>query len=152
MLIRSTRFGEMEVPEDEIINFPYGLPGFMEEKAFAFLPCEGDNPFAFLQSVTEPNLTFIVVEPFGFFKEYEFEINDQIANELGLGESNPPQILNIVSMPDNPEMMTANLLAPVIINVQSRRAVQFVLEKSSYSTKHRLFPEGFSQKPDKGGK
>lgn len=152
MLIRSTRFGEIEVPEDEIINFPYGLPGFMEEKAFAFLPCEEDNPFAFLQSVTEPNLTFIVVEPFSFFKEYEFELNDQIASELGLDASNPPQILNIVSMPDKPETMTANLLAPVIINVQSRKAVQFVLEKTSYTTKHPLFPEGLLQQSDKGGK
>lgn len=151
MLIHSTRFGDIEVAADMIIRFPHGLPGFLEEREFAYLPTAADNPFAFLQSVTEPHLTFIVVDPFAFFTDYEFAIDDQIAYELGLSTDNRPQIMSIVSVPDNAEQMTANLLAPVIINTQTKTAIQMVLEKSPYTTRHRLFPEGFA-KPDKGGK
>lgn len=152
MLIQSTRFGEIEVSEDKLLQFPHGLPGFPEERGFAYLPSADDNPFAFLQSTNEPDLTFIVVDPFAFFKDYEFSLDDQIASELGLSSDNPPQIINIVSVPANAEEMTANLLAPVIVNTQSRTAIQMVLEKTAYTTRHRLFPNGFEQSPGKEGK
>ncbi len=151
MLIRSSRFGEVEVAEENIIYFPYGLPGFLEERRFAYLACDAtegkDSPFAFLQSLAEPGLTFVVVEPFAFFTDYEFELQDALADEFGLSAGNPPQILSIVSIPEKAEEMTANLLAPVIINREKRTAVQFVLERSPYTTKHRLFPEGFAKAP-----
>ena len=151
MNIRSTRFGELEISEKDCLHFPYGLPGFPGERDFVYLPVEEGNPFAFLQSMTEPDLTFIVVDPFVFFQDYQFTLDDQIVAELECNEDNPPQIVNIVSVPGNPEEMTANLLAPVIINVQKRRAVQMVLEKTAYTTRHRLFPKGFAKQPGKGG-
>ena len=152
MLIRSVRFGEIEVPEDSQIYFPHGLPGFPKERKFAYLPSAPDSPFAFLQSLAEPNLTFIVVDPFAFFQDYKFTLDDQLVSELGLADDNPPQIISIVSVPANSEEMTANLLAPVIINTQSRTAIQMVLEKTPYTTRHRLFPNGFDKQPGKGGK
>lgn len=152
MLIHSTRLGELDVPEERIIDFLHGLPGFPDEKAFAFLPYKEESPFAFLQSVTEPNLTFIVVNPFAFFKDYEFAITDDIVQDLGLDAANLPQIVNIVRVPDKTEEMTTNLLAPLVINVRDRKALQIVLEKASYSTRHRLFPEGLHKQSDEGGK
>jgi len=152
MLIRSVRFGEIEVPEDSQIHFPHGLPGFPKEREFVYLPSAPDSPFAFLQSLAEPNLTFIVVDPFAFFQDYKFTLDDQLVSELGLADDNPPQIISIVSVPTNSEEMTANLLAPVIINTQSRTAIQMVLEKTPYTTRHRLFPNGFDKQPGKGGK
>lgn len=151
MLIQSTRLGEIEVSQQQIIKFPYGLPGFAEEKEFALIAVKDDNPFYFLQSLQEPNLTFITVDPFMFFTDYEFEIRDEIAGEFGFDKADALQIMNIVNVPDNPEEMTANLLAPVIINLQSQKAIQFVLEKSQYKTRHRLFPQGFAKEPGKGG-
>lgn len=152
MLVRSTRLGELEVAETQVIEFPYGLPGFLDEKKFALLPCEEGNPFTFLQSMSEPNLTFVTVEPFVFFSDYEFSLADGIAEELGISTDNPPHVLNIVSIPENPEEMTANLLAPLVINTQERVAVQFVLEKTAYTTRHRLFPEGFDKPTAEGGR
>lgn len=157
MLVKSTRLGMLEVSEQDVLSFPYGLPGFLTEKEFAYVVCanegEKDSPFAFLQSLTEPNLTFIVVDPFAYFPDYEFELPDDIAEEFGLEMKNPPQIISIVSVPEQAEQMTANLLAPVVINRLERTAVQFVLEKSPYTTKHRLFPNGFAKAvPEEGGK
>jgi len=142
MIIHSTQLGEIEVDDDKIISFPHGLPGFPEEKSFAFLPYQVDSPFAYLQSMEKPQLTFLVVDPFAFFKDYEFQLQDEIAQELGLSHPNLPQIINIVSVPQKTEEMTANLLAPIVMNVQSSTAIQVVLEKTTYTTRHRLFPGG----------
>ncbi|MCE5286514.1 MAG: flagellar assembly protein FliW [Pelosinus sp.] len=152
MLIQSTRLGEIEIDESELIHFPYGVPGFLDEKEFALLAVQEGNPFSFLQSTREPNLTFIIVDPFSFFSDYEFEIKDEIAEEFGFNEADVLQIMSMVRVPENPEEMTANLLAPVIINLVNRRAIQFVLEKSPYQIRHRLFPQGFAKEPGKGGK
>ncbi|MDU2063412.1 MAG: flagellar assembly protein FliW [Sporomusaceae bacterium] len=150
--VQSVRFGEVEVSEDMIITFSYGLPGFLEERDFAIIPCEEDNPFSFLQSLLEPNLTFVVVIPFPFFSNYEFALPDEVKEELSINEENLPHIVNIVNIPENPEEMTANLLAPVVINSKTRKAMQVVLEKSAYTTKHRLFPMGFEKQNAEGAK
>lgn len=143
MMIRSARLGELDIPADDIIQFSHPIPGFPEESSFALLPYGQESPFGFLQSTSEPNLTFVVVEPFSFFKDYEFEIADDIARELGLDPANLPKIVNIVRIPENADEMTANLLAPIIINMRDRKARQFVLETTAYTTRHRLFPQGF---------
>lgn len=151
MIIQSTRFGQLDVAEEMIIEFSQGLLGFQEENSFAFLPYQPDSPFAFLQSVREPNLSFMVVEPFAFFQDYTFEIEDEIVENLGLNDSNGPQIFNIVSVPDKIEEMTANLLAPLIINWRDRKGMQLVLEKTSCNVRHRLFLEGLPDLPRKKG-
>ena len=145
MLIHSTRFGELEVQESQLITFAHGLPGFPDETAFVLLPYDTDSPFAFLQSAGEPNLTFLVVEPFAIFPDYEFKLEDAIVQELGLSPDNLPQVFNIITIPEKTEEMTANLLAPIVINRASRNAAQVVLEKLPYTTRHRLFPAGRAQ-------
>lgn len=152
MKIETKSFGTLEIEEDQFIHFPHGLPGFPEEKKFALLPHQPDSAFAFLQSATEPYLFFIIIEPFSFFKEYTFTIEDNIMAELALTDDNPPGIFNIVRIPDNPEEMTVNLQAPILINWQTRQAMQIILEKSSYTVRHRLFPEGLAAQMSKGGK
>jgi flagellar assembly factor FliW len=152
MRINSTRLGEVEVQPEDIIRFEHGLPGFPGEKEFAYLPYESDSPFVFLQSVKEVNLTFLLVEPFAFFKDYTFTLNDQFVQELGFTEDNPPLITNIVTIRDSLGDATANLLAPVIINKRAHLAAQIVLEKTEYTTRHRLFPQGLPQLAREGGK
>lgn len=151
MIIHSNQLGDIEVPEDKIINFIQGLPGFPEEKAFAFLPYQEDSPFSYLQSVTTPKLTFLVVDPFGLVKDYEFELSDQIVEELALSQQNLPQIINIVSVPGKTEDMTMNLLAPVVINTKTNQAIQVILKNTPYTTRHRLFAEGLPKESGKGG-
>lgn len=152
MIIKSTRLGNLEIDSQDIIQFPKGLPGFNDEKKFVILPCETEGPFAYMQSVNEPNLTFLLVEPFGFFKDYEFALDEEAIGDLQLSTDHPPRIFNIVTVPDQAEAMTANLLAPLIINPSKRLAQQIVLEKVAYTTRHRLFPNGFPKVEAKGGR
>jgi len=152
MKIESTRFGELDVAEEQLFNFPYGIPGFPEEKSFAYILHDAESPFSFLQSTTEPNLTFILVDPFAFFKAYEFVLDDVIAKELDLSEENPPQVFLIASMKGKLADMTANLLAPLVLNGVNHTGRQVILDKTEYSISHKLFPDGLPQEAVKGGK
>lgn len=152
MVVESARFGPLEVDEKDVISFPQGLPGFPAEKSFAYLPYGPESPFAFLQSTADPRLTFLIVEPFVFFRDYQFELADDAAAAIGVSDKVLPQIFAIVTVPEKIEEMTANLVAPVVVNPEKRLAVQIVLEKSPYSTRHRLFPDGFPPKPARGEK
>lgn len=151
MKISSTRFGELEVAEAQLINFPYGIPGFPGEKQFAHLNYELDSPFSFLQSTTEPNLTFLLADAFVFFSDYEFELGDEITEELELSKENPPQIFLIVTAKDKIENMTANLLAPLVVNQNKNIGKQVIINKPEYSIRHKLFPEGLLEESAKGG-
>lgn len=152
-LIKTTRFGDIEVDESQLYCFEQGLPGFPDEKKFVLLPYEPESPFFFLQAQKNPDLAFLLVEPFSFFKDYQFELSDDLAEEMDLSEENRPLIFNIVTVPEKQEEMTANLLAPLILSPRKQRGLQWVLEKSQYEIKHRLFPSGIN-KPEsvKGAK
>lgn len=146
MNIQSTRFGEIAILEDFVIRFPEGLPGFSEEKEFAFIKSSPQSPFAYLQSVNEPNLTFVVVDPFAVFDHYSFEQDDDLMQQIGVTTDNPPEVFCIVKIPKKFEEMTANLTAPLIVNWKDRVATQIVLTNSPYSMTQRLFPYGLPSK------
>lgn len=152
MVVESTRFGKLEIAADEIIRFPDGLPGFADQTVFAVIPHSPDSPFAFFQSVAEPDLTFLMVEPFGFFGDYEFELDDACTSALAIEDQKDVRVFNIVTVPEKIDEMTANLLAPVVVNWRRRIAMQTVLEKTAYTTRHRLFPQGFPAQKTKGEK
>ncbi len=150
MKIESTRFGTVEVDEKDVLCFEHGMLGFPEERRFAFIAYTEESPFAFLQALNSPELTFMVVDAFQFFGDYQFELEDAIATELGVSPDEPPQILNIVTVPEKTEEMTANLMAPLVINRKSGKARQVVLENPQYSLRQRLFPDGFPKDATSG--
>ena len=151
MKIESSRFGEIEVEEEKILNFPNGIPGFPEEKVFVYLPYEAESPFSFLQSTVEANLSFILVDPFTFFPDYEFTLDDEVAEELDVSQQNPPQVYLIATVKDKLVEMTVNQLAPLVINGKNRTGRQVILDKPEYSIRCKLFPNGFPAEATKGG-
>jgi len=140
MLIQSTRFGELDIAEDQLLEFPHGMPGFSEEKKFAFMEYQPESPFYFLQSVADADLTFLMIDPFKFFNDYKFAMDDELLAEIGLSEENPPLVFNIASVKDALENMTVNLAAPVLVNFRDRKAVQLVIEKTDFPMRYPLFP------------
>ncbi|KGK90337.1 flagellar assembly protein FliW [Desulfosporosinus sp. HMP52] len=151
MIIQSTRFGELEVKEEQLFNFPNGIPGFPEEKSFAYIPHNSASPFSFLQSTIEANLTFILVDPFYFIKDYEFVLDDELANELGLSQENLPKVFSVASIKGKLADMTVNLLAPIVLNEVNHMGRQVILDRTEYSISHKLFPDGLPQEAVKGG-
>ena len=139
--IKTARFCELEIQEDRIFHFADGLPAFEDEREFVILPFDDDSPYSFLQSVATPELAFLMTVPFVFFPDYEFVLEDDVMAALAIKGSEDMQIYTLVTIPGgNIKEMTANLMAPVVINKKTREAKQVVLDKSQYTTKHRLFP------------
>ena len=140
--VSTSRFGEIEVDEKKIVHFQNGIPAFEDEHEFIILPYEEDSPYYFMQSVNSPDLAFLLTIPFLFFPEYSFEIDDATIKELEIKNYDNVFYYSMITIPNGSiRYMTANLLAPVVLNSENMQAKQVVLEKSNYTTKHRLFPE-----------
>lgn len=140
--VNTLRFGEIEVDEEKIVHFADGIPAFEDEHEFLIIPYDDESPYVFLQSLTKSDLAFLMTMPFVFFPDYEFELDDENQNKLELKREEDMLVYTLLTIPGGKvENMTANLMAPVVINTANMQARQLVLDKSSYNTKHRLFPE-----------
>ena len=140
MIVQSTRFGDLEVSDEQVLDFPQGLLGFPEEKQFALMEYKPDSPFYFLQSLADPDLTFLMINPFAFFNDYEFDMDDALMAEIGVTVDNPPTVFNIATVKDTIANMTVNLAGPVLVNLRDRKAAQWVIEKTQFPTRYPLFP------------
>ena len=140
--VYTSRFGEIEVDERKIVHFKDGIPAFEEEHEFIILPYDEESPYYFMQSLSTPDLAFLLTIPFLFFNDYTFEIDDATVEELGITSPDTVFYYSMVTIPNGSiRYMTANLVAPIVLNAANMQAKQVVLEKSNYTTKHRLFPE-----------
>jgi flagellar assembly factor FliW len=146
MNLNTSRFGELEIESTDIIEFVHGIPGFEEYKQYVILELE-DSPFAYLQSVEKGELAFIVVEPFVFFPQYEFDIPEIALEELRIRSGQEVLIRSIVSAKDKLENATLNLVAPIVINSEQRLGKQVILTNTEYSTRHKVV----SKEPDEKG-
>ena len=140
--VNTSRFGEIEVDEKKIVHFKDGIPAFEDEHEFIILPYEEESPYYFMQSLKSPDLAFLLTIPFLFFPEYTFEVDDESVKELDIQKQESVFYYSMVTIPNGSiRYMTANLVAPIVLNADNMQAKQVVLEKSFYTTKHRLFPE-----------
>lgn len=140
--VNTLRFGEIEVEEEKVVHFEDGIPAFEDEHEFLIIPYDDESPYVFLQSITTPDLAFLMTMPFVFFPDYEFELDDESQSRLGIKTQEDMLIYTLLTIPGGKVAeMTANLMAPVVLNQNTMQARQVVLDKSRYTTKHRLFPE-----------
>ena len=140
--VNTVRFGAIEIDESKVVRFEQGIPAFEDEHEFLIIPYDETSPYVFLQSLSTPDLAFLMTMPFIFFPEYEFEVDDDSLARLGIKGQDELLIYVLLTLPGGRvQEMTANLMAPVIINTTNMQARQIVLDKSRYNTKHRLFPE-----------
>ena len=140
--VNTSRFGEIEVDENNVVHFANGIPAFEGKNDYVILPYDQESPYYFMQSLKSPDLAFLLTIPFLFFPDYTFEIDDETVKELEIKNQENVVYYSMITIPNGSiRYMTANLLAPVVLNTDNMRAKQVVLEKSNYTTKHRLFPE-----------
>lgn len=138
MQITSSRFGKIEVREEEIITFPEGLIGFCSLKRYLIIEREIDRPFQWLQAIDNPELAFLITDPLLFCPHYKVELNPQENAILKLTKVNEGKIFVLVVIPEDPSRMRANLLAPLVINASKRLGKQVILEQSGYPLQYQL--------------
>lgn len=144
MNIETKYLGEVEISEENIIEFPHGLLGFESSREFILLDVPENPYFKFLQDIHNSYISFLLVNPWDFFKGYDLELPDEglIKIDIDPKEKNHMVIYSVVTLGQEFKESTANLLAPIVINLDAHKGKQFVLNDSIYTTKHKLFPEG----------
>jgi len=131
-------FGSLEYQEDEVVQFPSGLPAFEEELEFLVIEPAAKAPLAFLQSMRQPGLCFLALPILAIDPDYALAITLEDLEALQLETTHQPEIgrdidcLAVIAPPqDGP--ITANLLAPIVINRGKRFGVQAIRLDSTYS-------------------
>ncbi|MBC8590324.1 flagellar assembly protein FliW [Wansuia hejianensis] len=144
MKINTKYLGEVQINKEQIISFPKGLLGFEDHKEFVVLSMEGNTHFKFLQDIHHDYISFLIINPWDFFEDYDIELPDNQLNSMGIfPEKNTNiSIYNIVTIGKSLQESTCNLLAPIVINLENKKGRQFILDNSPYTTKHRLLPKG----------
>src|SRR5690625_2557790 len=139
MQLDTARFGVLEVDEKDIVEFPAGIPGFPDMRKYVLIENSEDHIFHIMQSVEDPALAFILVDPVLFVADYKVKVDKEEVAELQLEEDDDTVVLAIVTVPrDNPNGMTANLQAPIVLNPRTRVGRQVVLNDSPYGIRHPL--------------
>ncbi|MSU00136.1 flagellar assembly protein FliW [Tissierella pigra] len=134
----------MKIQKEKIIHFPEGIPAFEEEKEFVII-LNHDSPFSYLQSVKNENLSFIIINPFEIFSDYDILIPETAKNRLKIEKQEDIMIYTIVVIPEDVENTTTNLLGPIVINTKEMLGKQVILDDKRYNTKHFIFDK-YSQK------
>ena len=139
LIFNNHRLGEIEVSADAVLHFPSGILGFSDCRRFALLPHRPDTPFFWLVPIDRDDIAFVVVNPENFFPDYVPGLTqDQLAPlDLGPDVDHSLGMLVVVSFRDG--QPTANLRAPLILDLANRRAVQAVQIGKQFETQTPLF-------------
>ncbi len=143
MKLETTRFGALDIADQNILKFPDGLYGFEKETCFTLRPFDPsiESPMEWMQSVLTPHLAFVVTDPYLYVSNYKLKLLGEDKKKVELEADEPFLVRCIVTIPENYTEMTANLVAPVVINSHKSIAKQFVLTGMEYDTRYFLLPE-----------
>jgi flagellar assembly factor FliW len=135
MNIDTSRFGTIDVDDMSIIRIPGGLIGFGRFTRFCIIQDRPDTPFKWLQSVENPDLAFVVIDPSQFFVDYEIEVSDEDAELLEIEEPEDAVVMTTVTI-NSDKRVTTNLLGPIVVNSRTLVGKQVVLQDENFNTKH----------------
>ncbi len=141
MNVETTRFGSIKVAEEDILTFPEGMLGFSKVEKYVLVERVDDSLFLWLQAVKKPSIAFPLLEPQIFQKNYKVELGDEDQSILKLKDLKVAKVFAIVTIPSDPTKMTANLKAPIVINLKNRLARQVILHEEDYPIRQSIFAD-----------
>ncbi|MBN1164356.1 MAG: flagellar assembly protein FliW [Candidatus Krumholzibacteriota bacterium] len=134
MKIKSSLFDEIEFDQKDIIVLEQGLIGMPDLKRFVVMDFADEALFHWLQSVEQPDIGFVVSEPTIFDEKYSLAIPVEVKEFLKIDREDDVVVMTIVSIKNQGETITGNLLGPIVVNATKRIGCQLVIETDEYST------------------
>lgn len=142
MILETKYFGELDIDENEVIQFCLGLPGFEGVRRFVLINNDEEgSPFKWLQGVDEPKPAFVIIDPFIVNKDYEVNLDDDILKELDIKKADEVLVYCIVVVPKDISKMTMNMQAPLVINMKNNKGKQLILDTDRYGVRHYIVEE-----------
>lgn len=139
MKLQTKHLGIIEFDELKKITFEKGIPGFRELHEYIIVADEDEESiFAYLQSIEDGGVSFILANPYGLKPDYVANIKDDYIQQLGGGKEEDFTIFVIATVMEEFATATVNLLAPIVIQNETRKGMQVILENTSYTTRHKI--------------
>ena len=135
MMVNTRRFGEIEIEPREVLHFPVGIAGFPDERAFILVRTKETGTIAWLQSARTPSLALPLVSAHAFGSSYPDVPFLPIAERAGIGSDMEEMAMMVVLNAPEGQPATVNLLAPIVVNIESRVGGQLFLEGTSFGTR-----------------
>ncbi|MCG3110424.1 MAG: flagellar assembly protein FliW [Candidatus Manganitrophus sp. SB1] len=137
--VNSAKLGPLKVESDQLITFPDGIPGFPNVKRYFLIENDIGHPLGWLQAVEDPELAFVVTDPMLFNPDYKPQVPLEEFKHLEIDGGESLALLVIVNVPqEDPLKMTANFMAPLVINAKIRVGKQVILNDTQYSHREPL--------------
>jgi|ERR1700677_1831110 len=123
----------VEKLHSNVISFPLGLPGFPLSREFVMAQSPNERPFAWMRSVSDPDLAFAVVDAYAWVKDYSIEVDDSALQEMGSLNPNDYAVYFILRIreEDGRTVLQAKPNAPLLVNIHSRQARQVIVSNNS---------------------
>lgn len=140
MRVDTKAYGSVDVDERQKLEFPYGILGFEKLKNYVLFDAP-QQPFYWLQALDLVEVAFVLINPVIFRPDYTLEVPKEELEEIGIDSLE--KILNfaVVTIPQNPMEMTANLQGPIIINKETRVGRQSISTNLEWGVRHPILKE-----------
>lgn len=124
-LIESSRFGQLDITEEQVLQIPEGLIGIPDSQ-WVLITREPESPFLWLQSLSDPEMALVVTQPEVFFPEYVLSLAEEQLQGIGLKDGDEVEVLAIVKAQGELPEWGINLAGPLVFDAASRRGAQLV--------------------------
>lgn len=128
MLVETSRFGQIQSSQEEVIIFPQGMIGFESSRHWIIVPDPSNADVAWLQSLGDPNIALPVISPRKFSDQYKISISNRQLTSLNIRNSDRIYVLSVVSK--SGKTLTMNLRSPIVVNLTKRLACQVITSDS----------------------
>ena len=139
MKIATKYFGEVEYDANDVLNFARGIFAFEDEHEFLLVPfADSDGTLLCLQSLATPSLAFVLMNPFSLDAEYTPVLQPEELKTLGVEDSRELCFYVMCVVKSPVAESTLNFKCPVVINDETRQAMQVILDTNDYGMRHLL--------------
>jgi flagellar assembly factor FliW len=134
-LVTFPRFGDMLYREGDVVEFPWGMPGFRDHHRWLILAQDSYPGYVWLQSLDDLTVAMPATYPWAIFESYEPEVPAYAFAALGIQNADDFTYLCTVTVSPGAAEMTMNLASPIVINLRARKALQVSLRPGAFSTR-----------------
>lgn len=138
MEISTKYFNEVSIAKDSILTFEKGIPGFEDFKRYVLINFElGSDDLMCLQSVDEKEVAFVLVNPYNLKADYAPALTEEDVEDLGITDDTEGVFCYaICTIKDQITENTVNLQSPIVVNPDTMRAKQIILDSKDYTVRH----------------
>ena len=134
----TVRFGELDYQQRDVIHLPDGLVGMPQLHDWLLLEMGDDIPLKWLQSLDRSDFGVPVSHAWLFHDNYEFELPAAAARHLRNANPADLTVLVITTIHPGGVLVTGNLMAPLVVDTETRRGLQLTLDDPRWGLRQEI--------------